>query len=158
MAYPYYNNYPMQSQNNYYPQYQQQTNYNNIPSNNLNQIYNQTNSQYTSQNNLNNNPLQGRIVNDFNEITAAEVPMNGTIATFVKADLSQVQTRFWNQEGKIVPCTYERVDDAQSSVESSATMETLNADIKQLIDKIDKIEKYIGNSSNFEMSEVIANE
>lgn len=48
----------------------------------------------------------GRVVNDFGEITANDVPMDGRSAVFPKSDMSEIQVRAWSADGKIVPVTY----------------------------------------------------
>lgn len=59
--------------------------------------------------------LVGRPVNDFSEITANDVPMDGRSAIFPKADMSEIQVRAWSADGKIVPVTYIPVLDNQSN-------------------------------------------
>ena len=59
--------------------------------------------------------LIGRPVNDFSEITANDVPMDGRSAIFPKADMSEIQVRAWSADGKIVPVTYIPVLDNQSN-------------------------------------------
>lgn len=59
--------------------------------------------------------LIGRPVNDFGEITANDVPMDGRSAIFPKADMSEIQVRAWSADGKIVPVTYIPVLDNQSN-------------------------------------------
>lgn len=58
--------------------------------------------------------LIGRPVNDFGEITANDVPMDGRSAIFPKADMSEIQVRAWSSDGKIVPVTYIPVLDNQA--------------------------------------------
>lgn len=43
-----------------------------------------------------------RIVNDFNEVTIGEIPTNGTPGFFIKADGSEIQSRRWSDDGRIV--------------------------------------------------------
>lgn len=44
--------------------------------------------------------IAGRYVNDFNEITANDVPMNGSPAIFAKNDRSEIQMREWSPNGR----------------------------------------------------------
>ncbi|MCR5254612.1 MAG: hypothetical protein K6D96_01650 [Acetatifactor sp.] len=53
--------------------------------------------------------LPGKIVNDFNEIMANDVPMNGSYAFFIKGDLSEVQARAWSPDGRIVSVPFKAV-------------------------------------------------
>lgn len=50
--------------------------------------------------------IAGKVVNDFNEIVANDVPMNGSYAFFVKNDMSEIQARAWSADGKIVPIVF----------------------------------------------------
>lgn len=58
------------------------------------QMYQQPYAQF-----IGHNGMSGRYVNDFSEITANDVPMNGQGEVFVKNDLSEVQIRAWNANG-----------------------------------------------------------
>lgn len=85
--------------------------------------------------------ISGKYVNDFNEITANDVPMNGSPSVFLKSDRSEIQIREWNPNGQIVPRLYravEIVEQAQPEVDySSQIIERLSS----LEDKIDKLSK-----------------
>ena len=45
--------------------------------------------------------LSARIVDDFNAITANDVPMDGNGALFIKKDGSEIQLRNWTSQGTI---------------------------------------------------------
>lgn len=64
----------------------------------------------------------GRVVNDFGEITANDVPMDGRSAVFPKADMSEIQVRAWSADGKIVPVTF--VPLIESNPSNSSPSET----------------------------------
>lgn len=53
--------------------------------------------------------LVGRAVNDFSEIKADDVPMNGTPAIFVKNDMSEIEVRIWGKDGLIRPTQYKPI-------------------------------------------------
>lgn len=61
-------------------------------------------------NGLNGAPAQpqtaSRIVNDFNEVTVGDIPTNGQPGFFIKADGSEIQSRRWSEDGRIVTCRY----------------------------------------------------
>lgn len=82
------------------------TNYNNGNYNNANFGYSNVgnNAGYTY------NTLPGRMVNNFNEITPQEIPMDTTPAVFVKNDMQEIQVKKWDNNGNIVPYTYRLVD------------------------------------------------
>lgn len=95
--------------------------------------------------------LNGRIVEDFNVITANDVPMDNFGAVFIKADGSELQRRVWGKDGRIVSTSYKPVQDsfnAQISVSSTerekSFVEALNgviAKVDALSDKVDEILK-----------------
>lgn len=106
----------------------------------------------------------GRVVNDFSEITANDVPMDGRSAIFPKADMSEIQVRAWSADGKIVPVTFVPVLENQPSNPASneeklkiglsdevagAFMQRLD----ELVGKIDRLEKSMaapaGKQNNF---------
>lgn len=74
----------------------------------------QYNNQYSSYQQQYQQPAQtmsGRIVNDFSEITANDVPMDGSQAIFLKRDGSEIQTRSWNANGQITTTSYKPILD-----------------------------------------------
>lgn len=87
--------------------------------------------------------ISGKYVNDFNEITANDVPMNGSPSVFLKNDRSEIQIREWNPNGQIVPRLYRAVEIVEQAPQdpkddySNLIIERLTA----LEDKIDKLSK-----------------
>lgn len=92
--------------------------------------------------------LVGRPVNDFSEIKADDVPMNGTPAIFIKNDMSEIEVRVWCKDGLIRPTSYKPVLE-QSQVETTNTPQmdfnALNEDMKALrediIARLDRLEQ-----------------
>lgn len=92
----------------------------------------------------------GRIVNDFSEITANDVPMNGNAAFFPKADGSELQVRSWTANGTIQTVVYKPVFE-QNGVDSTNAPQmdfnALNEDVKALREEIterfDRLEQSI---------------
>lgn len=81
--------------------------------NNLNNYNNNNNFGYNNSGNIgyNNYPsLPGRMVNNFNEITPQEIPMDTTPAVFVRNDMQEIQVKKWDNNGNIVPYTYKLVN------------------------------------------------
>lgn len=70
--------------------------------------------------------LSGKMVNDFTEIMANDVPMNGSYAFFVKSDLSEVQARAWSPDGRIVSVPFKAVLPVQTN---NLPSETKQADL-----------------------------
>ena len=96
-------------------------------------------------------PMLGRYVNDFSEVTANDVPMDGRSAVFVKSDLSEIQTRAWSADGKIVPVVFRPVPVEQETSQKSEEKitvglsdENIQAFMKRfddINDRLDKMEK-----------------
>lgn len=89
----------------------------------------------------------GKVVNDFSEITANDVPMNGSAAFFPKADGSELQVRSWASNGTIQTVVYRPVqaEDAQGMNMPQIDLNALNEDVRALRDEIsqrfDRLEK-----------------
>ena len=92
--------------------------------------------------------MVGRYVNDFSEVTANDVPMDGRSAVFVKADMSEIQTRAWSADGKIVPVTYKPVlveqkenKEKQENLKFELSDESTKAVMERFDDISDRLEK-----------------
>jgi len=81
--------------------------------------------------------ISGKYVNDFNEITASDIPMNSP-AIFAKNDRSEVQIREWNANGQITTTCYKR-ETAPEPKED--TMQPIIDRLISLEEKIDKMQK-----------------
>lgn len=135
MAYGYnYNPNQYQYQYGVYPQYGQQ-------------VQVQPQSQFQSFQNV--GSISGRTVNDFNEITANDVPMNGEPATFIKRDLSEIQVRMWNSNGQITMTSYKPyIDEKKSDVTnvSNEDIKTLSQGFNEfkedILGRFDKLDRY----------------
>lgn len=71
-------------------------------------------------NNIPRNNLVGKMVDNFNCITANDVPMDGSCAIFPKNDLSEIQLRQWNSNGVINTVVYKPILDTKE-VEATNT-------------------------------------
>jgi len=105
--------------------------------------------------------MTGRIVDDFNVITANDVPMDGNGAIFIKSDGSEIQVRNWTAQGTIATSRFKPVLEAQAE---NLTPESTNlpnerfsafeAAFMQRFDgleqRFDKMEKSIGKKSKRE--------
>lgn len=91
----------------------------------------------------------GRTVNDFSEITANDVPMDGRSAIFPKNDMSEIQVRTWGNDGKIITTSYmpilehqNKVADVSSILESEKLKIGLSDDVTDaFMKRFDDIEK-----------------
>lgn len=97
----------------------------------------------------------GRIVNDFSEITANDVPMNGNAAFFPKADGTELQVRSWASNGTIQTVVYRPVfeqNGADSTNMPQMDFNALNEDVRALREEIsarfDRLEQSISKPSS----------
>lgn len=109
----------------------------------------------------------GRVVNDFNEITANDVPMNGVSAVFPKSDMSEIQLRTWAANGTIQTITYKPIleqnqQDGTNIPQNDFTAlnEGINAFREEILARLDNIEKSVAKqtSSRGKKAEVNADE
>lgn len=95
--------------------------------------------------------IPGRYVNDFSEITANDVPMNGCPAIFAKADRSEIQMREWSPNGQIVPTVYklevpEVTNEVSQPVFDAKTelLEPIMARLAEIEQKLSRVNKPAG--------------
>lgn len=96
----------------------------------------------------------GRVVNDFSEITANDVPMNGNAAFFPKADGSELQVRSWASNGTIQTIVYKPVleqNQAEATNTPQMDFNALNEDVRALrediIARLDRLEQSMAVSA-----------
>ena len=92
---------PNQIQNPYIDRYAQ-----NQAIQQMNQVQNQQAPQLQG--------LNGRIVDDFNAISANDVPMDAMGALFIKSDGTEIQRRVWTSNGTIATSRFKPVLEEQS--------------------------------------------
>ena len=159
---PMYNPYPYPAVPAYQPQYQppmqdrlaqlQNQYQTTIPQNQQMSVQQPIQMQYIQQ-----PQMIGRYVNDFTEITANDVPMDGRSAVFVKSDMSEIQTRAWSADGKIIPITFKPVlieqnenKEKQENLKIDLSDESTKAFMKRfddISDRLEKMEKSISKQS-----------
>ena len=66
----------------------------------------------------------GRPVNDFSEITANDVPMDGRSAVFPKNDMSEIQVRTQGNDGKIITTSYKPILEHQNQMTDISILES----------------------------------
>lgn len=88
------------------------------------------------------NAINCRVVNDFSEIVANDVPMDGRPAFFVKNDMSVAQARAWNSNGTIDCVSFTRIEPKTDEV-TNTTNEIQNAQYEEIMSRFDKLEKYL---------------
>lgn len=92
----------------------------------------------------------GKPVNDFSEITADDIPMNGTPAVFVKNDMSEIEVRVWGKDGIIRPTTYKPILEENATdgtnipqIDFNGFMDDMRAFREDITSRFDKLEKTI---------------
>jgi hypothetical protein len=103
---PYVNPYYLQQNQQGYPQY-----YNPLAQVQNRAIDYQQNMPNTYQQNQIVQGINGKIISEMSQITANDVPMDGSVAFFPKQDLSEVYAKSWNADGTIRTVTYKPVLD-----------------------------------------------
>lgn len=98
--------------------------------------------------------LNCRIVDDFNAISANDVPMDGNGAIFMKRDGSEMQWRVWTATGQIATTQFKPIQ--QENIEQGTNMpqinlNALNEDVRALrediLSRLDDMEKAISSSA-----------
>lgn len=96
----------------------------------------------------------GKVVGDFSEITANDVPMNGTSAVFPKNDMSEIQIRTWGADGKIQTISYKPIleqNQAETKNIPQIDFNALNEDVRALrediLARLESIEKSMGSTT-----------
>lgn len=93
--------------------------------------------------------IVGKIINDFSELTANDVPMNGSAAFFPKADGSEMQARAWTANGTIQTVIYKPVQPENSAEGTNIPQmdfNALNEDVKALREDIKGVKEMIEKS------------
>ena len=139
---PYVNPYYLQQNQQGYPQYY----------NPLAQVQNRTiDYQQNIPNNYQQNQIvqgiNGKMIAEINQITANDVPMDGSVAFFPKQDLSEVYAKSWNADGTIRTVTYKPVSDGEPK--TAAEPEKLKCDLSEesaqnIMNKFDEISDRLG--------------
>lgn len=146
--YPYYNQQygqpNMQMQN-------QRMQYGQIPNGFQNQI--PQNQQFSMNQPVVQNPLNGRMVNSIEEITANDVPMNVPYSIFPKNDLSQIYIKSWNANGTIQTIAYAPIQPENSEQGTNipqTDFNALNEDVRalrqEISERFDRLESSMTNS------------
>lgn len=84
--------------------------------------------------------LSGRVINNSDEITPQEVPMDGSVSLFPQQDYSCIYAKTWTKEGTIATMKF---------VPEQPQMEPQKSPIEERLDKIDqrfdRLEKMLSN-------------
>lgn len=97
------------------------------------------------------NMIIGKVVNDFDEVTAMDVPQNNQAAFFPKADGSEIQARARASNGLIQTVSYKPILDqnqAEATNISQMDFNALNEDVRALREDIKSVREMIEKSIN----------
>lgn len=142
---PYVNPYYLQQNQQSYPQY-----YNplaQVQNRSMDQLnFNQNTSGPYQQNQIVQG-INGKMIAEINQITANDVPMDGSVAFFPKQDLSEVYAKSWNADGTIRTVTYKPVSDGEPK--TAAEPEKLKCELSDeategIMNKFDEISDRLG--------------
>jgi hypothetical protein len=139
---PYVNPYYLQQNQQSYPQY-----YNPLAQVQNRAIDYQQNMPNTYQQNQIVQGINGKIIAEMSQITANDVPMDGSVAFFPKQDLSEVYAKSWNADGTIRTVTYKPVLDNEPK--SASEPEKLKCELSDeategIMSKFDEISDRLG--------------
>lgn len=102
--------------------------------------------------------LIGRPVNQVEEITANDVPMNAPYALFPKSDLSEIYLKSWTANGTIQTIAFKpvQINQADNSLRNQSELkigltedvtQALMSQFEELKNKIDRLEQSMSGSS-----------
>lgn len=99
--------------------------------------------------------LNGRFVDDFNIISANDVPMDGNGAIFIKKDGSEIQLRNWTANGTIQTTSYKPILEPDPSngtnipqIDLNGLYEDVRAIRGEISERFDRLEKSMSGSTN----------
>lgn len=78
--------------------------------------------------------LNGRVVDNLDNIMASDVPMDGSFALFPRRDMSEVYIKYWTNEGKIATVVFKPISEPQGN--------NLSPDVQSF--KFDEISSVLG--------------
>ena len=107
------------------------------PSTPIGGYYNQASPQYQQP-----ATIRGRVVKDQSEILPNEIPMDGTISFFPKADGTEIYGKAWTSNGTIQNFKFVKVEENQNRSVSTPSTEDL------ILEKLNKIENVLYNRQN----------
>lgn len=139
---PYVNPYYLQQNQQSYPQY-----YNPLAQVQNRPIDYQQNMPNNYQQNQIVQGINGKMIAELSQITANDVPMDGSVAFFPKQDLTEVYAKSWNADGTIRTVTYKPVLDDEPK--TAAEPEKLKCDLSEesaqnIMNKFDEISDRLG--------------
>lgn len=87
--------------------------------------------------------LPGRVVNNLDEITPQEVPMDGSVSLFPQNDYSAIYAKTWTKDGTIATVKFVPEQPAATTPQKSPIEERLD----RIDQRFDRLEKMLSNRS-----------
>lgn len=84
--------------------------------------------------------INGKYVNDFGEITASDIPMNGQPAVFIKTDKGEIQLREWSANGQIITTLFKPCFDTPE-VKQAPVFDAKVEVLEPILDRINALEE-----------------
>lgn len=84
-----------------------------------------------------------RLVSNFSDIQIGDIPTDGTPTFFIKNDLTEIQTRKWSNDGRVISTIYRPIEPQMENLPSATKQEQNEAnalsteDIMKRLDEID---------------------
>lgn len=161
----------MQAWQNYsmnnYPQYQQPM-YQSIQSPYMDRLQQLQMQQIQPMQNSNQFPVIGKMVENMEMVKSTDIPMDGNMYYFPKADGSKIYTKRWLPNGTTESLTFKPVFDNEptnSSKEETKSEIGLSSEVtalfverfNQIFERIDKLENNLKATSSFKGEKEVAN-
>lgn len=99
--------------------------------------------------------INGKVVPGVENITANDVPMDGSVAFFPRQDMQEIYAKSWNADGTIRTIVYKPI--SEPNLPDGANIpqndfDRLNEDVRTLREEIanrfDNLEKFLANSAS----------
>lgn len=91
--------------------------------------------------------ISGRVVQNENEITPQEVPMDGTVSLFPTADYKCIYAKVWNSDGTIRTLKFSPVGDSEESNPTPSFRDEVMSRFDAIEERLDKKQPQEGYSN-----------
>lgn len=97
------------------------------------------------------NTIAGKIINRDEDINVNDIPMDGSVAIFPKADYSEIEARQWNSNGTISKIVFKPIqtDNPSNSTleEEKLKYEEISKQFEGVFSKLDELSVAVGKLS-----------
>lgn len=99
--------------------------------------------------------INGKVVPGVENITANDVPMDGSVAFFPRQDMQEIYAKSWNADGTIRTIVYKPISEpnlSDGTNTSQNNFNSINEDVRtlreEMTNRFDALEKYLFNSTS----------